>query len=440
MHRFLQSNENIQIFAINSMMDNSSFWRDNQYRNVSVDEPLLSICIPTYNRAESLRGTLQSLLELRAPDIEVVVTDNGSPDHTQQVVDEFQLKFKYFRRHRHQKNMGPAKNAAACTTQARGTYSYILCDDDRMIMEGVGKAVQLMEAEPDLVAVYGGHQEWEPKEDRILQTCPLVQEKMTFAKGDWVSLFSTFGVLWSPVVRTSIAQRFFVQDDSDFGMWPLANELLRRGSVAVVPGFFYKHAQTVPRMEYSMTEAWFHDFNRAQYEKYIGRIGRSADPAAFANFLMRRTVGAYVVAIRFALEKKEYLKARHFMMRARAYGAIEEPEIFKWERENIVPMLAERLCDHLELLPTIDEVLFEKNTLLNAVKQQFIDVAPNYRVRDVDLQTVGEEGLQEGQFLVTYAHQGEASANQRVVIAPTRYRALQDLIETCRITDQPLSL
>lgn len=56
----------------------------------------LNIIIPTYNRADSLRKTLQSFLSAECPDsFEVVVTvaDNNSSDHTKQIVEEMQPEF-----------------------------------------------------------------------------------------------------------------------------------------------------------------------------------------------------------------------------------------------------------------------------------------------------------------------------------------------------------
>ncbi|NJQ02020.1 glycosyltransferase [Streptomyces zingiberis] len=54
--------------------------------------PSAAVVIPTYNRAELLRGTLAALAASRPPDegaFEVVVADDGSADHTRAVVQEF---------------------------------------------------------------------------------------------------------------------------------------------------------------------------------------------------------------------------------------------------------------------------------------------------------------------------------------------------------------
>lgn len=67
--------------------------------------PVLSICIPTYNRAKLLQQLLESLVALPvvANDnrIEIVVSDNASTDDTQRIASEFASRFpakiKYFR-------------------------------------------------------------------------------------------------------------------------------------------------------------------------------------------------------------------------------------------------------------------------------------------------------------------------------------------------------
>ena len=51
----------------------------------------ISVIICTYNRAEMLRETLESWLPVQnvGPDVELIIVDNNSTDHTQQVVESF---------------------------------------------------------------------------------------------------------------------------------------------------------------------------------------------------------------------------------------------------------------------------------------------------------------------------------------------------------------
>jgi len=87
---------------------------------------LLSICIPTYNRADILNKTLETLFN--NPDfdedlIEVVVSDNSSSDHTEEVVK----KFSFVRYYRNQENIRDA-NFTTILGYAKGRYIRLFND------------------------------------------------------------------------------------------------------------------------------------------------------------------------------------------------------------------------------------------------------------------------------------------------------------------------
>ena len=52
-------------------------------------QPTVTVCIPTYNRPEMLRASLQSVLWQSYRDIEVIVSDNASVTDTFEVVESF---------------------------------------------------------------------------------------------------------------------------------------------------------------------------------------------------------------------------------------------------------------------------------------------------------------------------------------------------------------
>ncbi|MFZ5917472.1 MAG: glycosyltransferase family 2 protein [Chloroflexota bacterium] len=91
--------------------------------------PLVTIGIPTYNRADGfLRQALESALNQTYRNIEIVVSDNCSPDHTGALVTGYgDPRIRYFR---HDKNIGPANNFNFCLEQAQGAYFLLLHDDD----------------------------------------------------------------------------------------------------------------------------------------------------------------------------------------------------------------------------------------------------------------------------------------------------------------------
>lgn len=65
----------------------------------TTDKPTFSIIIPTYNRAEALRHCLDSIEKQVFRDFEVLVCDDGSKDHTKEVVAFFEnagMNIRYF--------------------------------------------------------------------------------------------------------------------------------------------------------------------------------------------------------------------------------------------------------------------------------------------------------------------------------------------------------
>jgi glycosyltransferase involved in cell wall biosynthesis len=91
--------------------------------------PLVTIAIPTYNRADTyLPQALQSALSQTYPNIDIVVSDNCSTDHTRAFVTGINNpRVRYFR---HEPSIGQKGNYSFCVEQARGTYLLLLHDDD----------------------------------------------------------------------------------------------------------------------------------------------------------------------------------------------------------------------------------------------------------------------------------------------------------------------
>lgn len=88
--------------------------------------PLFSVIIPTFNRADFLRQTLESVRRQTFTDYEVIVVDDGSTDDTAAWLSEAASKVKLIT----QQNSGPgiARNKGA--EQAQGVYLAFLDSDD----------------------------------------------------------------------------------------------------------------------------------------------------------------------------------------------------------------------------------------------------------------------------------------------------------------------
>jgi len=92
------------------------------------DEPLVSICIPTYNRVGMIGKAVESALSQTYRNIEVIVVDNASTDHTGDVLAAFSdPRLRYVRNER---NLGLFGNFNRCIELAKGKYLHILHSDD----------------------------------------------------------------------------------------------------------------------------------------------------------------------------------------------------------------------------------------------------------------------------------------------------------------------
>jgi glycosyltransferase involved in cell wall biosynthesis len=116
----------------------------------------LTIAIPTYNRAWCLRELLPLLAdELKnQPCVELIISDNASPDETPLVIQDFVARGLRVRYIRNPRNIGPDANFLQCFEQARGKYVWIFSDDDLIVPGGIAKLLAYCTAaEYDLIWV-----------------------------------------------------------------------------------------------------------------------------------------------------------------------------------------------------------------------------------------------------------------------------------------------
>lgn len=113
--------------------------------------PLLSICIPTCNRAGFLRVMLQALLpQVRQfPDeVEVWVLDNASTDQTAQVLAD-SAELGPFRVHRNGQNIGPTRNIVyGPATLASGCCAWVLGDHNLLLPNALRRVVECIRSHP----------------------------------------------------------------------------------------------------------------------------------------------------------------------------------------------------------------------------------------------------------------------------------------------------
>jgi glycosyltransferase involved in cell wall biosynthesis len=115
-------------------------------------EPVVSVVVPTFNRADLLGETLQSILAQTLRDLELIVVSDGSTDGTRAVVEGLGDPRVQFIEQAN--SGGPAGPRNRGVRAARGKYVAFCDDDDLWLPEKLERQVALMERESDIALSY----------------------------------------------------------------------------------------------------------------------------------------------------------------------------------------------------------------------------------------------------------------------------------------------
>ncbi len=140
--------------------------------------PLVTIGIPTYNRASGyLKQALKSAISQTYSNIEIIVSDNCSSDHTEKVVRNFNDKrIRYFRQ---SVNIGSNKNGNFCLDQANGLYFLLLFDDDMIDSDFVEVCMNALNGNHRIGLVLTGAREIDANDNVLLETNNKAKGKST---------------------------------------------------------------------------------------------------------------------------------------------------------------------------------------------------------------------------------------------------------------------
>ncbi len=155
--------------------------------------PLLTIGIPTYNRARYLESLLVSLTEHMAGfphSYEIFIGDNASDDNTTEVVARFadQLPIRYVR---HESNIGGGPNWQHLVSNARGTYFCYVADDDGLLGTELARAITVMQALPKAGVAYAPWKLLDLVANKELTPFYRIEEEVMVERGNFAKLLET---------------------------------------------------------------------------------------------------------------------------------------------------------------------------------------------------------------------------------------------------------
>lgn len=119
---------------------------------------LISVCIPTYNGAKTLRETLDSILSgLDESKIEIVISDDCSTDNTFEIARSYADKHPNIVAFQGKVNSGMDRNFTNSALYATGKYVWFCGQDDIFRPGAIEKALKIIEDHPDIDMIHFNH-------------------------------------------------------------------------------------------------------------------------------------------------------------------------------------------------------------------------------------------------------------------------------------------
>jgi glycosyltransferase involved in cell wall biosynthesis/SAM-dependent methyltransferase len=119
------------------------------------DDPLVSVIVPNYNHARFLPERLNSILKQEVQNIEILLLDDASDDHSLSLLEDFARQDPRARVLANECNSGSAfKQWKRALSQARGRYVWIAESDDSATPGLLRTLLQSLESDSELVLAY----------------------------------------------------------------------------------------------------------------------------------------------------------------------------------------------------------------------------------------------------------------------------------------------
>jgi glycosyltransferase involved in cell wall biosynthesis len=120
------------------------------------DNPLVSVIIPTFNRAHCLSDAIDSIVNQGIGSVEIIVVDDGSTDGTSEMLKNSGPNVRYL----YQENQGPGTARNYGLREAKGTYIAFLDSDDVWLPHKLETELAFFVGDSDLDAIISDAEFW----------------------------------------------------------------------------------------------------------------------------------------------------------------------------------------------------------------------------------------------------------------------------------------
>jgi alpha-1,3-rhamnosyltransferase len=173
--------------------------------NKNINDPLVSIIVPSYNHGKYIEECILSIINQSYKNIELIVIDDGSEDDSRIILEKLQKQYGFYLEF--QPNRGLTKTLnKAIRNYSHGKYIVTCGSDDFLVLDRIERQVRYLETHPEYAMAFGkiyvvdensriieGHRAVEPITDPVkdltfeslVENCRIPAVTAMFRKDVW---------------------------------------------------------------------------------------------------------------------------------------------------------------------------------------------------------------------------------------------------------------
>lgn len=194
--------------------------------------PKISIVTPSYNQAQFLEETILSVLGQQYPNLEYIVMDGGSTDHSAEIIKKYENQLTYWCS---EKDSGQANAINKGFSKATGDILMWLNSDDILMPNILSKIAQKVmdngdalyfgncihfKYEEDQLTCFGSNVVWKHKEYKLCDVDYIIQPSSFWTKKIWEDI----GEL-SETLHFGFDWQWFLKVQQKFPLYPLKDAI-----------------------------------------------------------------------------------------------------------------------------------------------------------------------------------------------------------------------
>ena len=251
--------------------------------------PFVSIVMPAYNAAKTIKQAINSVLNQTYGDFELIVVNDCSTDETESMIADFAQKDSRIVHLNNPKNSGVSYTRNRAVACAKGEWIAFLDSDDMWTSDKLEKQVALIEKEKEAVLVYTASSFITADGDPYSYILP-AEEKTDYAtllKKNLVSCSSA-------IVKASVMKGMKMPNDAmheDYYVW-----------LTILKQYKYAYGVNEPLLIYRLSNN-SKSSNRIKSAKMIFRTYRAVGYSGFMSCILMLRYSVHSITKRLKIKK-----------------------------------------------------------------------------------------------------------------------------------------